>query len=184
MDSLEQTALGYLSRIRSVKLLQPGEKVYLANSSCVVQLSGQHYHATIDRNLLRSGYMVRKRQCDLALHVAHGMLLPRAFSEKVPTTLIDHISGTEADFTLGAHAHLGYHEVSGGKYFLNPGALARLTRLEKELTRVPQVIYFDFTSTVTYSFIRLKSIRPGSEVLDIKPGGKKGNRSGFHDYIP
>ncbi|MCL6478160.1 MAG: metallophosphoesterase [Peptococcaceae bacterium] len=168
IESLDQTALGYLSRNRSVKLLQPGEKVYLANNSCVVQLSGQHYHSTIDRNLHKAGYMIKKRRCDLALHVVHGMLLPKAFSEKVPTTLIDEIAATEADFTLGAHAHLGYHEISNGKYFLNPGALARLTNLKRELTRIPQVIYFDFTSTSSYSFIQLQSVRPGPEVMNLK----------------
>lgn len=169
LDSLENTALGYLARNRLVRLLQPGEKVYLANSSCVVQLSGQHFYEGIDRVKNSRDYIVKKRRCDLAVHVVHGMLLPKAFSDKVPTTLISEVTATEADFTLGAHAHLGYHETAGGKFFLNPGALARLTGLKKELVRIPQVIYMDFTATASYSFIPLQAVRPGSEVMDIKP---------------
>ncbi|MCL6634588.1 MAG: metallophosphoesterase [Peptococcaceae bacterium] len=173
LDSLEQTALGYLARNRWVRLLQPGEKTYLANNSCVVQLSGQHFYGGIDRKKNSRDYMVKKRRCDLAVHVVHGMLLPRPFSDKVPCTLISEVAGTEADFTLGAHAHLGYHETAGGKFFLNPGALARLTGLEKELVRIPQVLYLDFTSTASYSFIPLRTVRPGREVMDINPPGKK-----------
>lgn len=169
LDSLENTALGYLARNRLVRLLQPGEKVYLANSSCVVQLSGQHFYEGIDRVKNSRDYIVKKRRCDLAIHVVHGMLLPKAFSDKVPTTLISEVTATEADFTLGAHAHLGYHETAGGKFFLNPGALARLTGLQKELVRIPQVVYMDFTATASYSFIPLQAVRPGSEVMDIKP---------------
>ncbi|MCL6559270.1 MAG: metallophosphoesterase [Firmicutes bacterium] len=168
LDSLESTALGYLARHRCIRLLQPGEKVYLANSNCVVQLSGQHYHVNIDRNLNGSGYKVKKKRCDLAIHVVHGMLVPRAFSDKVRCTLIADIADTEADFTLGGHAHLGYHENSAGKFFLNPGALARLTNLERELTRTPQVVYLDFSSNASYSFIPLLDVRPGNEVMDIE----------------
>lgn len=168
LDSLEYTALGYLSRHRCIKLLQPGEKTYLANSSCVVQLSGQHFYGGIDRRKNGDDYMVKKKRCDLAIHVIHGMLLPKAFSDKVPCTLISEVIGTEADFTLGAHAHLGYHETTGGKFFLNPGALARLTDLKKELVRTPQILYMDFTATASYSFIPLQAVRPGSEVMELK----------------
>jgi len=174
LDSLENTALGRLARERLVRLLKPGEKVYLTNSSCVVQLSGQHFYEGIDRWKNGRDYVVEKNRCDLAVHVVHGMLLPRAFSEKVPTTLISEVAATGADFTLGAHAHLGYHETAGGKFFLNPGALARLTGLKKELIRIPQVIYLDFTAPASYNFIPLRAVRPGSEVLEIKPSGEDG----------
>ncbi|NPV74335.1 MAG: DNA repair exonuclease [Pelotomaculum sp.] len=168
LDSLESTALGRLSSGRAIRLLQPGEKIYIANNSCVVQLSGQHFYGGIDRRKNLEDYIVKKNKCDLAIHVIHGMLLPKPFSDKVPCTLISEVAATEADFTLGAHAHLGYHETNGGKFFLNPGALARLTGLRKEVVRRPQVIFLDFTSGARYSFIPLNSARPGSEVMDIK----------------
>ena len=168
LESLQKAALGSLARNRIIKLLQPREKVYLDNGNCVVQLSGQHFYGGMDRYKNSEDYMVKKKSCDLAIHVVHGMLLPKAFSDKVACTLISEVSATEADFTLGAHAHLGYHETVDGKFFLNPGALARLTNLKRELVRTPQVLYLDFTTAASYSFIPLQSALPGSEVMDIK----------------
>ncbi len=95
------------------------------------------------------------------------MLLPKPFSDKVPCTRISEVVGTEADYTLGAHAHLGYHEFTCGKYFLNPGAFARLTNLQKEIVRVPKVLFMDFSGESRYSFIPLTTARPGLEVMDI-----------------
>jgi predicted phosphodiesterase len=168
LDSLQKAALGFLARNRQIKLLQPHEKIYLNDGNCIVQLSGQHFYGGIDQQKNSVDYMVTKNNCDLAIHVVHGMLLPKAFSDKVACTLISGITATEADFTLGAHAHLGYHEIVGGKFFLNPGALARLTNLQRELVRRPQVLYLDFTTTAAYRFIPLQSALPGSEVMDIK----------------
>jgi exonuclease SbcD len=168
LDSLQNAALGSLARSRSINLLQPGEKVYLDNGNCVVQLSGQHYYGGMDRRKNSEDYVVKKQSCDLAIHVVHGMLLPKAFSDKVACTLISEVASTEADFTLGAHAHLGYQETLDGKFFLNPGALARLTNLKRELVRKPQVLYLNFTNSAAYSFIPLQSALPGSEVMDIK----------------
>jgi DNA repair exonuclease SbcCD nuclease subunit len=168
LDSLGATALGNLARQRLIKLLQPGEKIRLADSSCVLQLSGQHFYGGIDLKKDKDDYMVKKKRCDIALHVTHGMLLPKAFSEKVPCTLISEVASTEADFTLGSHAHLGYHEIVGEKYFLNPGALARLTNLEQELTRRPKVLFMEINGQPCYKFIPLESVRPGYEVMDIE----------------
>ncbi len=168
LDSLDTTAIAFLDRQRLLTLLKPGEKLYLSNSSCALQLSGQHFFAGIDRRRSKSGYVVTKKKCDVAIHVVHGMLLPRQFSEKVPCTLISEVAGTEADFTLGAHAHLGYHESSGVKHFLNPGALARLTNLKQELVRVPKVLYMDFTGSASYKFIPLENVRPGGDVMNLK----------------
>jgi len=167
LDSLQNAALGTLAGAKNIKLLQPGERVYLGNDNCVVQLSGQHYYEGMDQHKNSKDYIVKKKDCDLAIHVVHGMLLPKAFSDKVACTLISEVAATEADFTLGAHAHLGYHETVEGKFFLNPGALARLTNLKKELVRRPQVLFLDFTSSADYSFIPLQSAQPGSEVMNI-----------------
>jgi len=168
LESLEETALGRLSGDLAIKLLQPGEKVYFHNGTFVVQLSGQHFYGGMDKQKRSSDYVVEKKHCDLAVHVVHGMLLPRAFSDRVYCTLISEVAGTEADFTLGAHAHLGYHEIVGNKFFLNPGALARLTNLRKELVRRPQILYMELAAKPAYRFIALKSARPGEEVMNIK----------------
>ncbi|MDD2554640.1 MAG: metallophosphoesterase [Desulfotomaculaceae bacterium] len=167
LDSLEATAIGGLARQGLIKLLQPGERLCLADSSCVLQLSGQHFSKSIDRQKSKERYMVKKKSCDVALHVTHGMLLPKAFSEKVPCTLISEVISTEADFTLGAHAHLGYQKVVGNKHFLNPGALARLTNLKQELLRRPKVLFMEFNCRRTnFEFIPLASAQPGPDILD------------------
>lgn len=171
LDSLDFTAIGYLARQGLIKLLQPGERICLADSSCVLQLSGQHFYGGIDRQKNKNVYMVKKNRCDIALHVTHGMLLPRAFSEKVPCTLISEIISTDADFTLGAHAHLGYHEVVADKYFLNPGALARLTNLKQELLRRPKVLFMEFNSQTSYKFIPLEAVQPGSDIMETMGSG-------------
>lgn len=168
LESLENTALGYLYRKRFIKLFMPGEKVYLNDGFSVLQITGQHFYGGMDRLKNSRDYMVKKMECDLAIHVVHGMLLPKAFSDKVPCTLISEISGTEADFTLGAHAHLGYHEITENRFFLNPGALSRLTNLKKELVRIPSVLFMDIGRETSYSFIKLNCTRPGEEVIDIK----------------
>lgn len=168
LDSLQNAALGTLARTGKIRLLQPQEMVYLDKGNCVVQLSGQHFYGGMDLHKNSADYIVKKKNCDLAIHVVHGMLLPKAFSDKISCTLISEVASTEADFTLGAHAHLGYHETVDGKFFLNPGALARLTNLQRELVRKPQVLYLDFTTSAAYRFIPLQSALPGSEVLDIR----------------
>ncbi|NQS75911.1 MAG: DNA repair exonuclease [Peptococcaceae bacterium] len=171
LNSLEYTAVGKLAKQGLINLLQPGKTVYLDNGGCVLQLSGQHFYGNIDRQKNKEHYMVKKKHCDIALHVVHGMLLPRAFSNQVPCTLITEIISTEADFTLGAHAHLGYHEVVGDKYFLNPGALARLTNLKQELVRRPKILYVEFSSQTRYKFITLTSPQPGRDIMEAWQGG-------------
>ncbi len=165
IKSLADTVLGWMAQKGMVRLLNPGEKVYLESGGLVVQLSGQHFFGGMDRCRDKSCYTVTKEKCDLAVHVVHGMLLPSPFSDQVPCTLISEISATEADITLGAHAHLGYRTEAGGKFFLNPGALVRVTGLKKELVRIPQILLLDFTRSCSFYFIPLKHIRPGNEVM-------------------
>ncbi len=60
LESLENTALGYLSRNHLVKLIQPGERIYLNINGCVIQLSGQHFYRGIDRLKNSDSYIVKK----------------------------------------------------------------------------------------------------------------------------
>lgn len=170
LGSMQMAALSSLAgnRKHNFILLQPGEKTYLGDGNCVIQLSGQHFYAGIDRSNSGAAYMVKKAACDLAIHVVHGMLLPRAFSEQVACTLISDIASTEADFTLGAHAHLGYEVELSGKYFINPGALVRVTNLARETTRRPQVLLLEITNRPSYRFISLKTALPASDVLNME----------------
>ena len=100
--------------------------------------------------------------------MVHGMLLQRALFPGAFYTLIEQISHTEADLTLAGHNHLGFPDTEiDGKYFINPGALVRLSNHRQEMKRPVQVVVIDLSgSQPVFEKIRLKSAAPGDDVLD------------------
>ena len=167
--TLSRTMLGFLDRLGLLKLLQPGARLYYKSSNLTVQLTGQHFHSELDREEPRRGYLTDKKDCDLAIHMVHGMLLEKNIFPGALYTLIEHIAPhTEADFTLCGHAHLGFADTRvNGRYFINPGAMARLSALPEEIDRIPQVVLLDFSASVPlYKKIPLKTALPGEQVLD------------------
>jgi DNA repair exonuclease SbcCD nuclease subunit len=168
-ETLPRTMLGLAARLGIVRMLPP-EPLYLTKGSLRLQLTGRGYHHEIDRRDRdpRQDYVVQKRNCDYAIHMVHGMLLDRASFPGPFYTLIEQIWETEADFTLAGHNHLGFPDVlHDGKYFLNPGALARLSNHPLEIRRPVQVIYIDLGgSRPAFEKIVLRSAPPGEEVLD------------------
>ena len=171
LSTIEKTMLWFLARRGLFMLLAPGDKRYLKRDGLTIQLSGQHFNSSIDRLNRFRDYCVDKKNCDVAIHMVHGMLLPKPFSPYVPTTMIKQVAPfTEADFTLCGHAHLGYPaEEIDGKIFINPGSISRILALEWELVRVPQVVFLDFSGgEVRCQYIPLRSARPGEEVLHFK----------------
>lgn len=167
--TLPRTMLGLLVRWGLVHLLEPGKPVYLKEKGLVVQLTGQGFHYDMDRRDPRLDYTVEKKEGDVAVHVVHGMLLDRSFYPGVPFTTIEQVAPyTQADYTLCGHAHLGFPDVFlYGRWFLNPGALVRLSALPQEIHRQPQVILLDFSgSRPSHRAIPLRCARPGEEVLD------------------
>lgn len=170
-DTLEHTVLGLLHQVGCLRVLQAGEKLYLKDGRVTVQLTGTPFHYNIDRQDPLLDYCVTKENCDFAIHLAHGMLLDRPFLPGTPYTLISQIAPfTEADYTLGSHAHFGYPDVEwDGRRFINPGALVRLSVQPPDRKRTPQVLLLDFSGPKpTHRKIPLRSARPGAEVL--KPG--------------
>jgi DNA repair exonuclease SbcCD nuclease subunit len=166
-ETLPRTMLGLAARLGIVRMLPP-EPLYLTKGGLRLQLTGQGYHHEMDRRDPRLDYVVKKRDCDYAIHMVHGMLLDRASFPGAFYTLIEQTWETEADFTLVGHNHLGFPDVGrDGRYWLNPGALARLSNHPLEIQRPIQVIYIDLGgSRPVYEKIRLRSAPPGEEVLD------------------
>ena len=122
IETLPRTMLGFAARLGIVHLVGR-EAIYLEKKGLRVQLTGQGYHYEMDRRDRRLDYVVKKKDCDYAIHMVHGMLLQRALFPGAFYTLIEQISDTEADFTLAGHNHLGFPDtVIDGKYFINPGA--------------------------------------------------------------
>lgn len=165
--TLPRTMLGFAARLGIVHLLGK-EPIYLEKNGLRVQLTGQGYHFEMDRRERHLDYMIKKKDCDYAIHMVHGMLLERALFPGAFYTLIEQIWDTEADFTLAGHNHLGFPDTEkDGKYFLNPGALVRLSNHQQEMKRPVQVVVIDLSgSCPTYKKIRLKSAVPGEDVLD------------------
>lgn len=164
--SLSRTLLGFLGRWGVVRLLDK-EPVYLDDGNVRVQVTGAPFHFAIDDG--GGDYVVKKRNCDVAVHVCHGALLNKDFGPMVKYTLIDDIAPfTEADYTLCGHYHLGFPDVCrDGKWFLNPGALVRLSASPGEISREPAVVVlFIEGGKARHETVGLKSARPGPEVLD------------------
>lgn len=167
LETIPRTMLGFAAKLGIVNLVGR-EPVYLDKGGIRVQLTGQGFHYDMDRRDPREDYVVQKKDCDYAIHLVHGMLLDRAAFPGSAYTLIEQVWDTEADFTLVGHYHLGFPDMErDGHYFLNPGALARLSNHPLEVKRPVQVIIIDLTGgTPTYEKVQLKTAPPGEQVLD------------------
>jgi len=166
--TLPRTMLGLLARLGLVRLLD-STPVWLHGDGVTVRLTGRGFHYDIDRRKPDPDYVVDKKDCDVAVHVVHGMLVQRPLFPGAACTLIEQVAPlTRADYTLCGHAHLGFPETEiDGRFFLNPGALVRLSALPQEMERTPQVVLLDFSGgRRRHRLIPLQCARPGSEVLD------------------
>lgn len=163
--TLNRTLLGFLIAMGNITLLTR-EPVYVDDGNVRVQLTGAGYQYDIDDDI--SSYVVSKDNCDVAIHIVHGMLLNRAVFPDVRYTLVDDIKDkTHADITLAGHYHLGFDEVIyNGKYFFNPGSIVRLSNHPAEIKRMPKVLLIDLDSGIAYRYIKLKCAKAGPEVLD------------------
>ncbi len=170
-ETLDRTMLGFLSKLGHFRLLHPGSPVYIEAGGVRVQLSGMHFHFAIDRRDFRMDYCVRKVNCDFAIHTAHGLLLTRPVAPEIPHTIAELVAqNTEADLTLGSHAHFGFAPVTfDGRTVANPGALVRLSPQPADMQRQPQVLLIDLTGLKpAYVFVPLASALPGNAVIDAK----------------
>ncbi|RDV83247.1 metallophosphoesterase family protein [Ammonifex thiophilus] len=164
--TLSRTLLGFLARIGQVRLLSSAP-VYFEEKGVRVKVTGAPYHYAIDEGD-KADYIVKKGDCDVALHVCHGALIDRPQGTVIKYTLVDEVAPrTEADYTLCGHYHLGYPDVCReGKWFINPGALVRLSASPAELNRIPKVVLIHVEGRLWHEHIPLKSALPGAEVLD------------------
>ncbi len=167
LQTLPRTLLGFIARLGFIKLLMPGDKVYLEKNNVTLQLTGQPYHYDIDIRPKELDYHITKENADIAIHMVHGML---ANQKEFPGhhTLVTDILATEADITLSGHNHLGFgHLELEGKHFINPGALVRLTNHKREIERRVGVTLINLASkNIECETIYLNSAPMADEVLD------------------
>ncbi len=181
-DTVPRTMLGLFDGFRLFQLLKPGQQAFIEQGGLKVQVTGQEFHAELDRRDPRLDYCVvpagvggslheRHPDADFAIHLTHGMLLEKPFFEGISHTLLDAVMAhTVADVTFGGHYHPGWSrpfEVDG-RLFINPGALVRLGNQSADFRRPIQVVLLELEKgqPVRYQLIPLRSAKPGEEVLD------------------
>lgn len=181
-DTLPRTMLGLCDGFGLLKVLRPGDVVWLEQDGLKVQITGQEYHYDIDRRDPVLDYCVqpagsegavhlRHPEADFAIHLTHGMLMEKAFIAGMSHTLLDAVMGrTVADLTFGGHYHPGWSRLysEGGRLFCNPGALVRLGLTRADMERIPQAVLVEITGpgACTVQFLPLRCALPGAEVLD------------------
>ncbi|MEW6546619.1 MAG: metallophosphoesterase [Bacillota bacterium] len=172
-ESLPRTLLGLVEALGGIRLIGRGEVVWLGGGGRpVVQLTGAPFRYDIDSGD-GEDYVVKKdARADVAIHMAHGMLLEKPWVPGLDYVLIDRVAPqTEADLTLVGHYHLGYSrlplEPVPGRLFVNPGAMVRLEATLPEVARRPQVVLVEVDGGgIAVRGIPLRSAPPGDEVLD------------------
>lgn len=187
--TIDRTMMGLLANLDIFNLLND-KKYILEKDGIKVQLTGNPYSYDVDEKNKIDGYKVLEKDEDVqyAVHVVHGFLLDKPFMPGVNCTLIEDIYDTKADITLAGHYHLGFKTiVKGGKYFINPGALVRMSNSKVELTRTPKVIIIELTDEIFIREIYLKSAMPGDIVLDretmLMHRGKRAKLVEFQDLV-
>ncbi|WP_018247567.1 metallophosphoesterase [Orenia marismortui] len=164
-ETLSRTMLGILITSGIVNLV-PEEPIFLKDDNgLVLQLSGRNFDYSIDEKNTTAYTVKKDDKANYALHLIHGMLLEKPFFES-GYTLIEDVD-TEADITVAGHYHIGFGvKKFKGKYFLNPGSLVRSSADLKEIKRTPQVAIVELKDEVKISLRKLKSAKPGKEILD------------------
>lgn len=181
-ETVSRTMLGLFDGFQLFQLIRPGQVVWLEEAGLRVQLTGQEFHAELDRRdpvldycVLPAGHggSLHERQpgSDFALHLTHGMLLERPFFEGISHTLLEAVmSQTVADVTFGGHYHPGWSRIfeQDGRLFIHPGALSRLGNQAADYRRPVQaaLVQLERGAPPRAELLTLTTARPGEEVLD------------------
>ncbi|OLR64195.1 metallophosphoesterase family protein [Peptoniphilus porci] len=166
-DTLDRTMLGLLCNLGVMHLVN--YKKIILEKDIKVQLTGSPYVYSMDEVSNRHNYILNEvdETCRFSIHMTHGFLIDKPFMKEVPHTLIDDIKETKADITLGGHYHFGFKTVKiDNKYFVNPGALIRISNSNAEIKRRPKVNIITLNDKIKIEDRFLKCAKPGDEVLD------------------
>ncbi len=166
--TLNRTMLGLLDSFNLLKLVND-KKIILEKDGVKVQLTSNPFVAGMDAEANRCRYIVSERNpnVDYQIHMTHGFLIDKPFLKNVPHTIISDLLDTEADITLGGHYHFGFktQEIEG-KYFINPGALVRISNSISEINRKPKIVILELTDHINVREVYLKTALDGNVVLD------------------
>ncbi len=169
-NTVSRTILGMLNEFDVIHIIDKNQPVYLSSTdSFKVCVMGTSYFYGIDKD--PENYILRNKPEDAKylLHLTHGMLLDGGFIEGIDYVSIDQIKETCADITFGAHYHAGFKTIEqDGKYFINPGAMVRLSSGSFDYQRMPKAVLVELTEReILIEEISLTSAKKGSEVIDM-----------------
>ncbi|MDD3840174.1 MAG: metallophosphoesterase family protein, partial [Clostridia bacterium] len=168
IQTLPRTMLGLMASLDVVKIIHEDTHFIFQEGDFKVAVTGIPYHNDIDKPGCENDYIVGQKLGDIHIHIVHGMLSLKKMGDIIRHTLIDDIKQTNADITLSGHEHIGFEKICiNQKYFLNPGAIARLNNNIKEVGRMPNVVMIDIDkNNINMEIIPLKTAQPGDQVLD------------------
>ncbi|PLS19735.1 metallophosphoesterase [Bacillus sp. M6-12] len=170
LKTLPKTTIGFINKIGLMKFATKENPFYFfTEDGLKIAVTGTHYHLDIDSPEYISDYVVEEKLGDFHIHMVHGYLTDKSKGELFRHTLVDQIKHTKADLTITGHDHIGFPitEVDG-KYFVNPGAIPRLSNDLKEINRKVKVLLIDITKEhgLQLKEIPLKSAVDGNMVLN------------------
>lgn len=166
-STLDRTMLGLLCNLGILNLVN--DRKIILEKDIKVQLTAAPYVYSMDSKENIKNYIVKEKDktCKYAIHLTHGFLIDKPFLKEVSHTLISEIKDTCADITFGAHYHYGFPtQLIDGKYFINPGALVRISNSMAEMNRKPKVNIIELSDEIKVKDVYLKTAKPGNEVLD------------------
>jgi exonuclease SbcC len=185
IDSLPSTTAGLLDSLGVFKLIKNGETLSFTDDVTTVHITGSNYHKNMDKAECINDYIVNNKTADVHIHIVHGMLTEKSYGKLFRHTTIDQIANTQADITFCGHDHVGFGIVNyKNKWFVNPGAIVRMTGAENELTRTVKVVLVTIDNgNITLKEIPLASARPSNEVVDRSHLDEVKVREEYEDYI-
>lgn len=170
MASYPKTSLAFLESIGFMHFPTKDKPfIFTDEDGLTVAVTATNYDIGMDNPDRINDYIVEEKKGDIHIHIVHGYLTNKDMGEMFPHTVIDAIAKkTKADLTISGHDHIGFPltEVDG-KYFVNSGAIPRLTNDKKEMKRRPKVLLIEATKEAGLSVksIYLKSAPAGEAVL-------------------
>lgn len=169
--TLNKTIAGFLGQMGIMHYVTKDNPYFIQDNNIKVAITGTNYHLDIDTEEHIDDYIVNEKLGDYHIHIVHGMLSNRNLGKMIKHTTIDQIKDTKADITISGHDHIGFPTVEyNGKYFVNPGAVVRLSNNLKEINRHPKVLIIDISQQngIKIEEHYLKTAKKGDLVLSRK----------------
>lgn len=172
INTLPKTMIGFMEKLGLIRFATKENPYYLqTEDGLTVAITGTHYHLDIDNPANMDDYIVEQKLGDYHIHIVHGMLSDKSMGKMIRHTIVDQIKHTKADLTITGHDHIGFPITQiDGKYFVNTGAITRLTNDVKEIKRTPKVLLIDISkeSGLQLKEVNLQTAIDGNIVLNRK----------------